>query len=73
MSAALALGISLGFNYANVTSAPIGPDLHSILKEVDRDQVPKDVQEEAFDGIEDAERPEVGEWFAIWGGESPRL
>ena len=70
MSAALALGVSLGFNFANVTS-PAGPDLRHILKQVDRDEVPKDVQEETFDGIEDTERPKVGDWFAIWGGKSP--
>lgn len=71
MSAALAVGVSLGFNFANVTNAPTGPDLRSILKQVDRDEVPKDVQEETFDGIEETERPKVGDWFAIWGGESP--
>ena len=71
MSAALAVGVSLGFNFASIADAPKGPDLRDILKQLDRDQVPTDVQEEAFNGIEDTERPKAGDWFAIWGGESP--
>ena len=70
MSAALAVGVSLGFNFANIAEAPRGPDLRDILKQLVRDQVPIDVQEEAFNGIEDTERPKVGDWFAIWGGKS---
>ena len=70
VSALLALGVSLGLNYTNVVGASEGPDLLRLLRKLDQDEIPEDVREECLDGIEYAERPQKGDWFAIWGGES---
>lgn len=70
VSALLALGISLGFNFADAGGAPKGPDLLGILKDTDRIEVPEDIRDECFDGIRLEERPQVGDWFAIWGGKT---
>ena len=69
VSAFIALGISLGSNFANVRSGPRGPDLLDVLSDINRDKFPTDVQEEVFEGINSEERPQPGDWFAIWGGE----
>ena len=69
VSALLALGISLGFNFTNGVDAHKGPDLLGILKGISRDEIPEDVRDEAFVGIKAEERPQAGDWFAIWGGE----
>lgn len=68
-SALLALGISLGLNFDIGGEAPQGPDLLKIAKEADRDEIPEDVQDEVLNGISDDERPQPGDWLAIWGGE----
>ena len=68
VSALLALGVSLGFDYASVTGACKGPDLLGLLQKLDPDEIPEDVREECIDGIRDEERPQKGDWFAIWGG-----
>lgn len=68
VSALLALGISLGITFSNTRRGPAGPDLLGILKDTDREDVPADVREECFDGFNPEERPEAGEWVAIWGG-----
>ena len=69
VSAFLALGISLGFNFADTGQTNQGPDLLELLLKVNRDDVPQDVQEETFEGIKVEERPHQGDWFVIWGGE----
>lgn len=68
VSALLALGVSLGLDFSSVTGASKGPDLLSLLRKSDRDEIPEDVREECVDGIKDTERPQKGDWFAIWGG-----
>ena len=68
VSALLALGISLGFNYASIVGTSEGPDLLSLLRKLNQDEIPEDVREECFEGIKDTERPQKGDWFAIWGG-----
>ena len=72
VSAFLALGISLGFNFAGTGKSNEGPDLLELLLKVNRDDVPQDVQEETFEGIKVEERPQQGDWFVIWGGECER-
>ena len=69
VSAVLSLGICLGVNFKETEKGPEGPHLLQILQEVDRRVVPQDIRAECFDGIQSAERPRVGDWFAIWGGE----
>lgn len=68
VSAFLALGVSLGFDYANITGISEGPDLPSLFQKLDQGEVPEDIREECFEGIKDAERPQKEDWFAIWGG-----
>ena len=68
VSAFLSLGVSLGFDFSKVKRGPIGPDLLKVLAGVDREAVPEDVREETFLGISEDERPQAGDWFAIWGG-----
>lgn len=68
VSALLALGVSLGLNYASITGLFDGPDLLTLLRKLDRNEIPEDIREECFDGIKDAERPQKGDWLAIWGG-----
>lgn len=70
VSAVVALGVSIGVNFANTLKAPQGPDLRSILNRIGRDQVPHDVQTECFDSISSIEQPKNGDWVAIWGGQS---
>ena len=68
VSAVIALGVSLGFNFANAENVPRGPNLLDIIKDIDRQEVPEDVHDEVFSGIGQEERPQEGDWFAIWGG-----
>lgn len=68
ISALLALGVSLGFDYASIAGASEGPDVLSLLRKLNQDEIPEDVREECFEGIKDTERPQKGDWFAIWGG-----
>lgn len=68
VAALLALGICLGVDYATITGASQGPDLLSLLLNLDRDGIPEDVREECFDAIRHEERPQKGDWLAIWGG-----
>lgn len=70
VSALLATGVSLGFSFNDLVNAPKGPDLLSILKNLDQGEIPEDVRGEALDGISIGERPRAGDWFAVWGGKS---
>ena len=70
VSALLALGISLGLDYASIANVSKVPDLLSLLRRLDREEIPEDVRAECLDGIKDEERPQKGDWFAIWGGKS---
>ena len=68
VSAFLALGISLGFDFSTVGQGPSGPDLRDKIKVIDRETVPGDVRDETFYAINDDERPQARDWFVIWGG-----
>ena len=70
VSALLALGVSLGFDYASITGALKGPDLLILLRNLNPNEIPEDVREECIDGIRDEERPQKRDWLAIWGGRS---
>lgn len=69
VSAILSLGISLGVNFTETVRAPHGPDLLQIIQQVNRKEIPEDVQTECFGGIKISERPKQGDWIAVWGGE----
>lgn len=68
VAAALGLGICLGVNFAHQEGELQGPDLFQAIHSVSRDSIPQDVRAECFDSIRDDERPEPGDWIAIWGG-----
>ena len=65
VSAFLAFGISLGFEFTNVTRGPQGPDLLNVLEEIKRDGIPEDVRDKVFERINPDERPQAGDWLAI--------
>ena len=68
VSAFLALGVSLGFDFSTATKGPSGPDLHKIITAIDPKTVPEDVRDETFHAVKDDERPQARDWVAIWGG-----
>lgn len=65
VAAALALGVCMGVNFSGVLD---GPDLFSLLREVDPESLAEDVRQECLDGIRGHERAVSGDWLAIWGG-----
>lgn len=68
VAAALALGICMGMDFGRRTSGPRGPSLLRNVQSVDRDALPKDIQQECFDSIKESEGAKAGDWIAIWGG-----
>lgn len=67
VTAALALGVCLGLNFA--TSVELkGPDLFNLLREVDPSEFASDIRDECLNGITKSERAKPGDWIAIWGG-----
>lgn len=70
VAAALGLGICLGVNFANYEDKLQGPDLFQAIRSIPRDSIPQDVRAECFDSIREDERPQPGDWIAIWGGEA---
>lgn len=70
VAAITALGISFGLDLSNLRNAPQGPDLLQITRQLDPRNVPEDIKNEIFSGIPVQERPQPGEWLAIWGANS---
>jgi len=69
VTAAMALGICCGLNFA-VAKEPRGaPDLFRLAREVDPQAFAADIRDEVLDGVKESERPKPGDWIAIWGGE----
>ncbi|EED21379.1 oxidoreductase, zinc-binding dehydrogenase family, putative [Talaromyces stipitatus ATCC 10500] len=67
VAAALALGVSFGLDFGLARSVP-GPDLRTILKSVNAQDIPEDVRPECLPSSEaGAERVKKGDWIAIWG------
>ncbi|KAK3312890.1 chaperonin 10-like protein [Apodospora peruviana] len=67
VAAALALGVCMGVDFSGVQG---GPNLFSLLRDVDPDSLPDDVRKECLEGIQEHERAAAGDWLAIWGGSS---
>lgn len=68
VAAALALGVSFGLDFGLAQRVP-GPDLRTILKGVNAQDIPEDVRPECLPSSEaGAERVQRGDWIAIWGG-----
>ena len=68
VSAVLSLGISLGVDFSAAHGHDQGPDLFSRVRNEPK-AIPEDVREECLNGIAEDERPQKGDWIAIWGGE----
>ncbi|KAK4504574.1 hypothetical protein PRZ48_005490 [Zasmidium cellare] len=70
VAALVALGISFGVDFSSLRNAPAGPDLLHMARQLDPREVPEDIRDEIFSGIPNSERPQPGEWIAIWGANS---
>jgi NADPH:quinone reductase-like Zn-dependent oxidoreductase len=66
VAAALGLGVSMGVDFSQVVG---GPDLFTLLRDIDESRIPADVRTESLAGIRNKERPKKGDWLAVWGGE----
>lgn len=66
-AAAIALGVSFGVDFSKLRDAPRGPDLVSQARGYDPRDIPEDIRDEVFGGISNSDRPQPGEWIAIWG------
>ncbi|KAJ9606723.1 hypothetical protein H2200_008732 [Cladophialophora chaetospira] len=67
VAAAVCLGICVGLDFSKFAG---GPDLLSIIRQIDPEQIPEDVRPECLNGIDKAEQAKQGDWLAIWGGSS---
>lgn len=56
----------MGVDFSQVTG---GPDLFTLLRDIDESRIPADVRAESLAGIRNKERPKKGDWLAVWGGE----
>ena len=72
VAAAIALSVSFGVDLKNLKDAPRGPDLYRLVRDYEY-QIPEDVRNECVSNVTSHERPEPGEWLAIWGGKIIRL
>ncbi|KAJ7431302.1 chaperonin 10-like protein [Mycena galericulata] len=70
VAAVLGLSISLGIDFsALVSSAPSGSDFYHLVRSLDRSHFPEDVRAEVFDYLPLHQRPKLGDWVIIWGGQ----
>ena len=70
VAAAISLGVSFGVDFTSLRYAPNGPDFLRLVRSLDPRDVPEDIRDEVFGGINHSERPQLGEWVAIWGANS---
>lgn len=70
VAAITALGVSFGLDLSKLRTAPRGPDLLNLTRQLDPRNVPEDIRDEVYSGIPSSERPQPGEWLAIWGANS---
>ena len=67
VTAALALGVCIGLNFA--TSVELkGPNLFDLLRKVNQDAFASDIRDECLNGITKSDQARPGDWIAIWGG-----
>lgn len=67
VAAALCLGICAGLDFSSIAN---GPDLLSLVREIDPSRLADDVRDECLHGINKESRAKKGDWIAIWGGSS---
>ena len=73
VTAALALGVCCGINFAASKDSFGGPDLFRVVREVGPAAFAADIRDEVLEGIRESERAKPGDWIAIWGGKPPLL
>ncbi|KAJ5651228.1 Polyketide synthase enoylreductase [Penicillium longicatenatum] len=66
VAAVLALGVSFGLDFSRLTQSP-GPNLMNVVNQLNKNDVPADVQDEVFAIHDESDRPQRGDWLAIWG------
>ncbi|KAJ6013889.1 Polyketide synthase enoylreductase [Penicillium herquei] len=66
VAAALALGVSFGVDFSRLTQSP-GPNLVNVISTLDKKNIPLDIQDEVFATSSESDRPQPGDWVAIWG------
>ncbi|KAI4755820.1 GroES-like protein [Aureobasidium sp. EXF-3400] len=69
VAAALALSVSLGLKLAGLSGQP-DVDLWQKVRQLHVSAFPADIAAECLSGIDNAERPQAGDWIAIYGGSS---
>lgn len=67
VAAALALGVSFGLDFSLLKRCP-GPNLIEIIYKLGKSEIPSDIHDECFASSSGSQRPQPGEWVAIWGG-----
>ncbi|KAG9193810.1 hypothetical protein G6011_03845 [Alternaria panax] len=67
VSAALTLGICMGLDFSSIES---GPDLLAIVRKLEPNSLPADIQQECLHGIGEKERISAGDYIVIWGASS---
>lgn len=67
VSAVLALGICMGLDFSSIER---GPDLLDMVRSLNPEQLPADIQRECLQGIARADRMKPEDWLVIWGGSS---
>lgn len=66
VAAAASLGVSFGLDFSSTG----GPDFLRMVRQLDPQLVPGDIRDECFNSLSLSERPQAGEWLAIWGANS---
>lgn len=67
VAAQIALGVSFGLDFTKPSTGPAGPDFLQIARSLSPLHVPDDIRGEIYGSISQEERPQPGEWIAIWG------
>lgn len=65
VASVLALGVSFGLDFSTLSKSP-GPNLTQIINQLNRNDIPADIRDECF--ASESDRPQCGDWVAIWGG-----
>lgn len=69
VASALALGVSFGLDFSQLPKTP-GPNLTHTVSQLESKDIPADIRDECFATSSGSERPQRGDWLAIWGGKS---
>ncbi|KAJ5666317.1 Polyketide synthase enoylreductase [Penicillium maclennaniae] len=66
VAAALGLGVSFGQDFSRLKRSP-GPNLIEVINRLEKSEIPRDIHDECFASSSESQRPQPGEWIAIWG------